>query len=144
MLVLFTISPHQHSSLAQHGCSVIKGISVSMSVSFCTCSHLLLQENLGTEAVSNEKDIKINLDQSCADTESSDDLFSDGETKESLQSAAKSSSGYHSGSSTDMSETVQPEYSMYVYATAAASHSHDLKQVDETVLGSTEHTDSSK
>ena len=97
-----------------------------------------------TGAVSNEDDIKINNDQSCADTESSDDLFSDGETRESLQSAAKSSSGYHSGSSTDMSKTVQPDKSMLVCGTTAASHSHDLEQVDVTILGSTEHTDSSK
>ena len=116
-----------------------------MSVSFCTCSHLLLQKNSGAEGVSNEDDIKINLDQSCGDTESSDDLFSDGETKESLQSVAKSSSGYQSGSSTDISETVQqPENSMLVYATAATSRSHDLEQVDETVLGSTEHMNSSE
>ena len=123
-------------------CSVNGGLSVSMLVSFCTCSHLLLQENSGTEAVSNEDDIKINLDQSCTATESSDDHFSDGETRESLQSVAKSSSGYHSGSSTDLSE--QSDKSMIVYGTAAASHSHDLEQVDETVLGSTEHTNSSK
>ena len=98
-----------------------------------------------TGAVSNEDDIKINLDQSCADTESSDDFFSDGETRASLQSVAKSSSGYHLGSSTDISEAVQqPDKSLFVYATAAASRSHDLEQVDETVLGSTEHKDSSK
>ena len=94
-----------------------------------------------TEAVSNEDSIKIKLDQSCADTESSDELFSDGETGASLQSVAKSSSlGHHLGSSTDISETVQqPDKSMLVCGTTAASRSHDLKQ---TVLGSTEHTDS--
>ena len=82
-----------------------------------------------------EGDVKIKLDQSCAATESSDDIFSDGKTRGSLQSVAKSSSGYHSGSSTDICETVQPEKSMLVYATAAVSPSNDLKQLDVTVLG---------
>ena len=107
-----------------------------------TCSCVMLQGNSVTEAVSNEDDIKINLDQSFGDTESSDELFSDGETRESLQSAAKSSSGYHSGSSTDLSE--QPGKSMLVCVTAAISDSHNLEQVDVAILGSTEHTDSSK
>ena len=96
-----------------------------------------------TEAVSNEDDIKIKLGQSCGDTET-DDFFGDGETRASLQSVANSSSGYQSGSSTDISETVQCDKSLLVCGTAAASHSHDLKQADETVLGSTEHTDGSK
>ena len=106
----------------------------------------MLQENSGTEAVSNEDedDIKIKLDQSCGATEPSGDFFGDGETRASLLSVAKSSSGYQSGSSTDMSETSQPDKSMLVCGTAAASHSHDLKQADETVLGSTEHIDGSK
>ena len=94
-----------------------------------------------TEAVSNEGDIKIKLDQSCGDTESSDELFSDDETRVSLQSGAKSSSGYHSGSSTDISETVQSDKSMLVCGTTAASRSHDLEQVDETILGSMDVTD---
>ena len=83
-----------------------------------------------------EDDIKIKY------TEASDDFFSDGETRGSLQSIAKSSSGYQLGSSTDMSETVQPDKSMLVYGTAAASRPHDLKQVDLTVLGSTDYMDS--
>ena len=92
-----------------------------------------------TEAVSDEDNIKIKLDQAC-DTDPSDDFFIDGETRAPSQSFA---SGYQSGSSIDMSETVQqPEKSMLVCGTAAASQSHDLKQVDKTVLGSTQHTDS--
>ena len=91
-----------------------------------------------TEAVSNE-DIKIKLDQAC-DTETSDDCFIDGETRASSQSFA---SWYQSGSSTDISETVQqPDKSMLVCGTAAASQSHDLKQVDLTILRYTEHMDS--
>ena len=91
-----------------------------------------------------ENCIKLKLDQSCGGTESSDDFFSDGETRTSLQSVAKSSSGYHSGSSTDISETVQPVKSMIVCGTIAASRSHDLEQVDEMVLGSIELTDNCK
>ena len=102
----------------------------------------MLQENLVTEAVSNEDDIKIKHDQAC-DTEPSDDIFSGDETRLSVQSDAKSSSGYRSGSSIDMSETVQqPDKSMFVYGTAAVSRSHDLEQVDGTILGSTEDADS--
>ena len=97
-----------------------------------------------TEVVSNGDDIKVKLDQSCVDTETGDDFFSNGETRESLQSVAKSSSGYHSGSSTDISEPVQPEKPVFVCGTTAAWRSHDLKQVDETVLGSMEHTDTCK
>ena len=97
----------------------------------------MLQKNSVTEAVSNEDDIKIKLDQAC-DTETSDDCFIDGETRASSQSLA---SGYQSGSSTDMNETdQQPEKSMCV--TTAASCSHDLKQVDLTMLEFTEHMDS--
>ena len=92
----------------------------------------MLQEN------SNRDDIKINLDQSCADTESSDDLFSGGETRKSLQSVAKSFSGYRSGSSTDLSETVQPEKPMLVYGNTAGFPSNDLKQLDVTKLGSSD------
>ena len=66
------------------------------------CSCIMPQENSVTEAVSNEDNIKIKLDQSCGDTEPSDDFFGDGETRASLQSVAKSSS---LGSSTDISET---------------------------------------
>ena len=93
-----------------------------------------------TEAVSNEDDVKLKLDQAC-DTETSDDFFIDGETRASSQSLA---SGYQSGSSTDMNERVQqPDKSMLVCGTAAAaSRSHDLKQVDETILRYTEHMDS--
>ena len=92
----------------------------------------MLQKN------SNRDNIKIKLDQSCADSKSSDDLFSDGETRVSLQSVAKSSSGYHSGSSTGISETVQPENSMFVYDTAAVSPLNDLKRLDVTKLGFTD------
>ena len=88
-----------------------------------------------TEAVSNEDDVKT---KTFGDTETSDDFFGDGETRTSLQSVAKSSSGYDSGSSTDMSEIVQLGKSMLVYGTAAVSRSHDLDQVDETILGSME------
>ena len=99
----------------------------------------MLQVNSVTEAVSNEDDVKIKLDQAC-DTETSDDCFIDGETRASSQSLA---SGYQSGSSTDMNETdQQSEKSMLVCGTAAASCSHDLKQVDLTILGYTEHMDS--
>ena len=101
----------------------------------------MLQVNSGTEVVSNEDDIIVKLDQSDDDTEPSDNLFSDDETRASLQSGAKSSSGYHSGSSTDINETVQSDKSTLVCGTTAASCSHDLKQVDETVLGSMELTD---
>ena len=96
----------------------------------------MLQENSVTEAISNDDDINI---KSCADTEPSDDFSGDGEIRASLQSVAKSSSGYDSGSSTDISETVQqPGKSMLVYGTAAAARSHDLEKVDGTVLGSME------
>ena len=91
-----------------------------------------------TEAVSNNDDIKIKHDQSCADTETSDEFFIDGETRVSSQSFA---SGYQSGSSTDISETVQqPDKSMLVYETTAAYS--DLNQVDLSILGYTEHMDS--
>ena len=91
-----------------------------------------------TEAVSNEDDVQIKLEQAF-DTETSDNLFIDGETRASSQSFA---SGYQLGSSTDMSETVQPDESMLVCGTTAASRPHDLKQVDLTILGYTEHMDS--
>ena len=77
------------------------------------------------EAVLIEDDINIKLDQAC-DTEPSGDLFSGDGTMLSLQSNAKSSYGYHSSISTDISGTVQPDKSMCVYGTAVASCAHDL------------------
>lgn len=107
-----------------------------------TC--IMLQENsVVTEAVSNEDNIKINIDQPC-DTDLSDDLVSDGEARGSLQSVVKSSSGHQLGSSTEISEKIQPDKSMLVCGTAATLHSNDLKQVNKTILGSMEHTASSK
>ena len=59
----------------------------------------MLQKNVVNEVVSDDT---IEFDQSCG--ESSDDLFGDVETKSTLQAVAESSTGYHSGSSTDISE----------------------------------------
>ena len=114
--------------------------SVCFILTVHTRSCVMLQVNMKsmiTEAVLNEDNVK--LDQAC-DTETNDDPFSDGETRGSLQSVSKSSIGYQSGCSTDTSETVEPDESMFVCG--AAAHSHDLKQVDLTKLGSTEHMDS--
>ena len=94
-------------------------------------------KSMMAEAVLNEDNVK--LDQAC-DTETNDDPFSDGETRGSLQSASKSSIGYQSGGSTDTSETVEPDESTFVCEAAACSH--DLKQVDLSVLESTDHMDS--
>ena len=84
------------------------------------------------EAVLKDYCMRNKLDQSCGGTVPSGD-----------QSVTKSSSKYHSGSSTDISLTHQPDKSMHVSGTAAASHSHDLKQVDGT-MRSMKHTDSNK
>ena len=87
----------------------------------------MLQE---IEADLNEDYAKTKLDQSCGGAEPSD-------------SVANYSSMYCSNSSTDMSEIVRPDESMLEKKTAGASHSHNKKQVNET-MGSTEHPEINK
>ena len=79
----------------------------------------MLQE---IEADLNEDYINTKLDRSCGGAEPSV-----------LQAVANSSSMYRTNSPTDMSETVQSDKSMLEKKTARASHSHNKKQVNETM-----------
>ena len=78
-----------------------------------------------------EPGLNEEYNRSCGGTEPSD-------------SSANSSSVYHLNSSTNMSETVQPDKSMLKNETTRALQTHNQKQVDGLTMKSMDHAEINK